>query len=225
MASWKQILTESVSNNDWDGADLAVINGGTGASNIATARTNLGLGNSAVLDTGTASGTVATGNHSHYVYNTLQYSMRWYTRYNYWHYPSSTYGCNYYNWSTQHSSATLQTSRTGSYHPLIVVPVNSKIETYSFHFNPTADETFELALLSGTPSSWNGGTTTSLSQVGTTQTQVASNGRMYEMTDSPNFSLLAGDIIVPAFRRTTNPSSSLYTYAGGILTIRLRETI
>jgi hypothetical protein len=35
------------------------------ATNAATTRTNLGLGNSATLDTGTTAGTVATGDHTH----------------------------------------------------------------------------------------------------------------------------------------------------------------
>lgn len=41
---------------------VALANGGTGATTAAAARTNLGLGNSATLNTGTESGTVAAGN-------------------------------------------------------------------------------------------------------------------------------------------------------------------
>jgi len=44
---------------------VAVTNGGTGGTTAAAARTGLGLGNSATLNTGTASGTVAAGDHTH----------------------------------------------------------------------------------------------------------------------------------------------------------------
>jgi hypothetical protein len=44
---------------------VAVANGGTGATTAANARLNLGLGNSATLNTGTTAGTVAEGNHTH----------------------------------------------------------------------------------------------------------------------------------------------------------------
>jgi hypothetical protein len=44
---------------------VAVANGGTGGTTAAAARTGLGLGNSATLNTGTTSGTVAAGDHTH----------------------------------------------------------------------------------------------------------------------------------------------------------------
>ena len=43
MAGWKKILTDTVSNGEWSGTDLAVVNGGTGASSAGSARTNLGI--------------------------------------------------------------------------------------------------------------------------------------------------------------------------------------
>jgi len=58
---------------------LPTANGGLGvnvSTNQSGARTALGLGNSAVLNTGAASGTVATGNHSHIFKTTQSFAIQ-----------------------------------------------------------------------------------------------------------------------------------------------------
>jgi hypothetical protein len=57
--------TTGITTGVWNASTIALNKGGTGSTTASGARTNLGLGNSAVLDTGTTGTTVALGNHLH----------------------------------------------------------------------------------------------------------------------------------------------------------------
>lgn len=137
---------------------------------------------------------------------------RWYTRNDNWFFPSSTYGINSVNWSTTYSSNSLPAIWYDSYNPCIVVPENCTINSYHFYGNFTSSQTYEVALMTGTPSYGSAGNT-SLSQIGATQSQVATGGVYYKLEQTGlSVDVSAGDIIIPCLRRTTTDTTSYYFF-------------
>ena len=137
---------------------------------------------------------------------------RFYTRYDNWYFPSASYGVASVNWSATYAASSLPTYWYDSYNPCIVVPEACKINSYHIYGNFTSSQTYEFALLKGSPSYGSAGNT-SLSQIGATQSQVATSGVYYKLEQTGlNVSCLAGDILLPCLRRTTTDTSSYYYF-------------
>ena len=137
---------------------------------------------------------------------------RWYTRYDNWYFPSTIYGINSVNWSSSLSSPILPIAWNDAYNPCIVVPQDCKINSYHFYGNFSSSQTYQVALMTGTPSYGSAGNTT-LSQIGATQELVAT-GSIYNKLEQTGLSVSvsAGDIIIPCLRRTTTDTSTYYYF-------------
>ena len=94
------------------------------------------------------------------------------------------------------------------------------IKSYYLHANFTATNTYVLCIKKGTPSYGSAGNT-SLSTLGSEQTLVVGTANIYVKMEETGLSvsLSAGDIIIPTLRRTTNTSSSSYSFCEGVLNI------
>ena len=137
---------------------------------------------------------------------------RWYTRYNNWYFPSTVYGINSVNWSSSLGSTSLPSTWADSYNPCIVVPENCTIIAYYFYGNFTSSQTYEVALMTGSPSYSSAGDT-SLSQIGATQSVSATAGVYYRLFQKGfSVDVNEGDIIIPCLRRTTTSSSTYYYF-------------
>ena len=159
-------------------------------------------------------------NNSYKRRNLFQFSARMYTRYNYWYYPSTTYGVNNTTWSSTLSSATTASSWNVGYQGFIYVPYACTLKECYFVGDVSNSETYEIKLLKGTPT-YNSTTATSLSAISVHSGAVVSGRRVRLGSSSLSTSLAKGDLLVPTFRRTTNFSSSLYRYLDGQFVINV----
>jgi len=149
----------------------------------------------------------------------FNFSARWYSRYNYWYFPSTNYGHSDLNWRTSFNSTSFPQSWNATYNPIFVAPKAFTLTAFQSYGNvslsgqSTVD--CELALLKGTPNYGNAGSI-SLSQVGTTRQMTHNTGRMVAMSQAvsgnQNASIAQGDILIPCFRRTSTVSSSYAFY-------------
>jgi len=152
--------------------------------------------------------------------NLFQFSARLYTRYNYWYYPSTTYGINSHTWSSTLSSATVASTWAVGYSGFIYVPYACTLKECYFVGDVSATETYVIQLLKGTPS-YPTNSATSLSAISIHSGSVTTGYRVRLGSSSLSTSLAKGDILVPAFRRTTNPSSSTYRFLDGQFVINV----
>jgi hypothetical protein len=152
-----------------------------------------------------------------------QWNARWYTRYDDYFYPNSSYGMNEPNWSTSSSSA--KTTWLAYHMPPFVAPFAFTLRECFLRGAPSASATFELILKKGTPSWANSSSATTISNIGTLETLSCTSGRKNELGQSAlSVSVAKGDILVPQLRRTTSNSSS-YIYFLGVFSIVGERTI
>ena len=140
-------------------------------------------------------------------------NARFYTRFDNWYYPSTVYGMNSVNWSSTSSSSTKRTTWLDSYNPCLVITDDITLTEYYFYGNFTSSQTYELCMLKGTGVTYGSAGNYSLSAIGSTQSVSATGNILYKIGETGlSVSLSAGDIIIPALRRTTTDTSTYYYF-------------
>lgn len=142
-----------------------------------------------------------------------QWSARFYTRYDNWYFPSTTYSTNSTNWNSSFNSSSLPTTWADSYNPQIVVPKACTITEYTYTGNFQTSQDYEFALMKGTGVTYGSAGDYTLSQVGATQSVSSATANiLYEIGQTGlSVSLAKGDTLIPAWRRTTEDTST-YRY-------------
>ena len=155
-----------------------------------------------------------------------QWNARWYTRYNDYFYPNSSYGMNEPNWSTSSSSA--KTTWLAYHMPPFVAPFAFTLTECFLRGAPTSGQTFELILKKGTPSWANSSSATTIANItsgSSLETLYCTQSRKNELGQQAlSVSVAKGDILVPQLRRVTG-NSSTYIYFQGVFNIVGHRTI
>ena len=144
-------------------------------------------------------------------------SFRARTQYNNWYTCNSNYGHNYYYWYQTTGSTSLPTSFPDSNCPIgHIIPHSGKIMAYTITGNSTSTDTTEFAIMKGNLAGGFGSAGNwTMSQIGSTQSAGGTANIIYKWEQAKDsfggVSVVAGDFVVPYFRRTTDNDSS-YQY-------------
>ena len=203
----------------WDSPNLQgspIIGGTTFPSSTGTAKQileNNGLGSAAWSDN--------FPNNVKYFYQ--QWSMRWYMRYGYAYYPSTSYGPGYYNWNKYSISPI--TSWLDSWNLGYVVPESATFKGAELLGSTNNTETLQLKILKGTPSSYsNSSTSVTIGSIYAPTAESFTSGRRNSMgsTSAVSVSVSKGDIIVPQLNKTSNINSTT-RYLYGTLVLKFQK--
>ena len=192
------------------GTDVSVADGGTGASTASSARSNLGVG--------------VMGTKDVVKFILFQKSARFYLKYGNYYVPSTSYGPDYYQWSTTFSSTSPTTSWLATYHPMIYVPFACTIEQVYLTGFINNTETVQMSLMKGTPS-WNSTSATTLTAHSCVNTSFTSGQVTRRGASNLSLSVAKGDILVPTWRKSTNTFSSTTRYFYGNLVITATKNV
>ena len=141
------------------------------------------------------------------------WSARFYTRYDNWFYGSSLYGLNNFQWSTNRASSTLEYTWLDSWNPQLVVPKDCTLKEYNYTGSFSSSQTYQAALVKIPKPTYGSDATFNMEQIGSTQEVVATSNRPYSLGETGlSENLVAGDMLLPALRRTTTDNSTYYYF-------------